>query len=100
MGRHAQNTEISLSFENSYWLHALTQDDLLKVISSIPTNPNHGNLLFAAIVFTGWHCLMHLGKLVDPNTIQLHNYCKTITHHSVSINTSPHPHISFTLPMH
>ena len=79
---------------------ALTQDDLIKVISSIPTNPNHDDLLFAAIIFTGWHCLMRLGELVDPDATDIRDYRKTITCHSISFNTSPRPHVSFTLPMH
>ena len=80
--------------------HALTQDDLLKVLSSIPANPTHDDLLFAVIIFTGWHCLMQLGKLVNPDAFNLRDYHKTITRHSVSIKSSPHTHISFTLPMH
>src|SRR5260370_27449066 len=63
--------------------HALMQNDLLKVLSSTPANPGHNDLLFSAITFTGWHCLMRLGKLVDPDTTDLCDYQKTITHHLV-----------------
>ena len=66
----------------------LHQEDLVKILSSISANPIHDDLLFIAIAFTGWHCLMQLGELLDPDTINLQDYQKTITHWSVSYKTS------------
>ena len=55
----------------------------------------HDNLLFATSM--GWHCLMQLGELVDPDAIDLCDYQKT--HQSVSYSSS-HPHMSLTLLRH
>ena len=46
---------------------ALAQDELIKILGSIPQALAHDDLQFASIVFTGWHCLMQLTKLVDPD---------------------------------
>lgn len=79
---------------------ALSQDDLTSIIASCSTAPSHDDLLFSAIAFTGWHCLMRLGELVDPDSIDLRDYRKTITWRSVTSSNLPRPHVSFTLPMH
>ena len=79
---------------------ALSQDDLAAIIKSTAATASHDDLLFAAIAFTGWHCLMHLGELVDADSIELRDYRKTITRRSVASANLPRPHVSFTLPMH
>ena len=56
---------------------------------------SHDDLLFAALLATGFHALMHLGELVWPDSIQLQSYHKVILHHSfICDNDSYH----FTLP--
>ncbi|SRR5258708_6206861 len=55
----------------------------------------HDDLLFLAIVLVGWHCLLRLGELVDPNATRLRDY---IGHLLVKFHD--HPHVSLFLPMH
>src|SRR5260370_22893138 len=78
----------------------LLESDLRLILQSTPPVPNHNDLLFIAITFTGWHCLMWLGELIDPDNTSLRDYHKTIDHCSVKHHLLLQPHFSFTLPMH
>ena len=75
----------------------LSHADLLLVLDSIVSNPSHDDLLFAAIILTGFHALMRLGKLVFPDKKELRNYRKISLRHTVSV--LPHQ-FSFFLPSH
>src|SRR5260370_14838420 len=79
---------------------ALSEQDLHTIRLSFPPSPSHNDLLFLAITYTGWHCLMCLGELVCPDARALCDNHKNISHHSVSFSSQPRPHISFFLPMH
>ena len=51
-------------------------------------------------MFTGWYCLLCLGKLVSPDDHSLHDFWKAIQCHSVKLISTPCPHATFFLPMH
>ncbi len=79
---------------------ALTESDLLLIIHSAPHRAMHDDLLFLAIVLVGWHCLLHLGELVDHDSTSLWDFHKSINRLSVKFVDLPCPHVSFFLPMH
>ena len=75
----------------------LSHANLLFVLDSMVSAPSHDDLLFAAIMFTGFHGLLRLGELVFPDKKRLRNYRKIALRFSVSITSS---HYSFFLPSH
>ena len=91
---------IKLLGQPTHWKCALSEQDLHMIQHHFPPSPSHNDLLFLAIVFTGWHCLLQLGELVCLDSVSLRNNQKNISHHSVKQLSLPHPHISFFLPMH
>jgi hypothetical protein len=67
-------------------------------VFQLPTStPSHDELLFTALLGTGFFTLMRLGELVWPDTIQLQSYRKVILRQTLAINTNGY---SFTLPTH
>lgn len=75
----------------------LSRANLIFVLDSIVSDPSHDDLLFASIIFTGFHALLRLGELVFPDKKDLRNYRKISLRHSVSV--LPHQY-SFFLPSH
>ena len=75
----------------------LSRANLQFVLDSMVSEPSHDELLFAAIMLTGFHALLRLGELVFPDKKALRNYRKISLRHSVSI--LPHQY-SFFLPSH
>ena len=75
----------------------LSHANLLFVLDSIVSNPSHDDLLFAALMLTGFHGLLRLGELVFPDKKKLRNYRKISLRHSVSVLPSQY---SFFLPSH
>lgn len=76
---------------------ALFKDDLVLVASCIsPTSP-HDDLLFAAMLFTGFHALLRLGEMAWPDRRDLRTYRKVTLRHTVE--TSPDT-FAFFLPTH
>ena len=73
--------------------------DLQRVLDSLPSTPSHDDLLFSAILLTGFHALMRLGELVFPDKRVLRNYRKISLRHSVQVSIVP-PQFSFFLPSH
>ena len=54
----------------------LSHANLLFVLDSMVSEPSHDELLFAALILTGFHALMRLGELVFPDKKNLRNYRK------------------------
>jgi hypothetical protein len=75
----------------------LSHANLLFVLDSTVSAPSHDELLFVALLFTGFHALLRLGELVFPDKKKLRNYRKIALRHTVSILLS---HYSFFLPSH
>ncbi|KAF8414763.1 hypothetical protein L210DRAFT_3362280, partial [Boletus edulis BED1] len=73
----------------------LTRDDLLHVIHSLPRPFTHDDLLFLAILFTGFFGLLRLGELVQSDSSALWSSLKLSWRHSVSLSDSSY---HFTLP--
>ena len=71
--------------------------NLLQVLDSIVSSTSHDNLLFAALILTGFDGLMRLRELVFPDKKALRNYHKISLHHSVSVQPTQY---SFFLPSH
>ena len=63
----------------------LSHANLLFVIDSTISSPSHDDLLFVALILTGFHALMRLGELVFSDKRKLRNYRKISLRHSVSI---------------
>jgi hypothetical protein len=73
--------------------------DLQRVLDGLPSAPSHDDLLFCAILLTGFHALMRLGELVFPDKRALRNYRKISLRHTVQISVYPNQ-FSFFLPSH
>ena len=76
---------------------ALTFDDLRKVLNELSNSTLHDDLLFKAMLITGFFALMRLGELTFPNETRLRNW-KKITKRSTVIVTSEQ--YEFLLPAH
>ena len=75
----------------------LSHANLLFLIDSLVSRPSYDDLLFLAMVLTGFHALMRLGELVFPDKKSLRNYRKIVLRHSVAIMLGQY---SFFLPYH
>ena len=75
----------------------LSHANLLLILDSMVSEPSHDELLFAALILTGFHALLRLGELVFPDKKNLRNYRKITLRHSVSLHQN---HYSFFLPSH
>jgi hypothetical protein len=75
----------------------LSHANLLFVLDSTVSSPSHDNLLFVAILLTGFYALLRLGELVFSDKKNLRNYRKIALRLSVSILPSQY---SFFLPSH
>ena len=75
----------------------LSHANLLFLIDSLVSHPSYDDLLFLAMVLTGFHALMRLGELAFPDKKSLRNYRKIALRHSVAIMLGRY---SFFLPCH
>ena len=63
----------------------LTQDNLVAVATSLPQLPSHDDLLFCALLQTGFFGLNRLGELVWLDSIALQTYSKVLWRSSVQL---------------
>ena len=75
----------------------LSRENLLLILDSMVSGPTHDQLLFAALILTGFHALLRLGELTFPDKKNLRSYRKIALRHSVSLQ---HNQYSFFLPSH
>ena len=75
----------------------LSHANLLFLINSLVSHPSYDDLLFLAMVLTGFHTLMRLRELAFPDKKSLGNYHKIALRHSVSLMLRQY---SFFLPYH
>ena len=76
---------------------ALTFDDLHKVLNELGNSTLHDNLLFKAMLITGFFALMRLGELTFPNETRLRNWKKIMKRSTVIITSEQY---EFLLPAH
>lgn len=76
---------------------ALTYDDLRCVEHALTASNDHDDILFLALLFTGFHALLRLGELVWPDDRQLQNIRKVTLRSSLQFDDS---RFEFTLPAH
>ena len=76
---------------------ALTIPDLEAVLNALSHSTNHDNLLFQAMLLTGFFALMHLGELTFPDDANLHNWRKVTKQSSLTIDDDQY---GFLLPSH
>ncbi|RDB17204.1 hypothetical protein Hypma_002006 [Hypsizygus marmoreus] len=76
---------------------ALSQDDLVFAIRSLPPHPTHDDLLFIAMLLSGFYGLHRLGELSFPDDVELRDDQKTIKAASVVISPSGY---QYFLPGH
>jgi hypothetical protein len=76
---------------------ALTLDDLHKVINHYSSSTDHDNLLFLAMILTGFFALMRLGELTFPDDKSIRDWRKVTKRSTVQVNTKFY---EFHLPHH
>lgn len=76
---------------------ALTFSDLQTVLGSLANSSSHDDLLFKAMLLTGFFALMRLGELCFPNEIHLRNWKKVTKRSSVVVTDDQY---EFLLPSH
>ncbi|KIJ55180.1 hypothetical protein M422DRAFT_103750, partial [Sphaerobolus stellatus SS14] len=77
---------------------ALERDDLMMIISRLSPCPSHNELLFVAMLFTGFHGLLRLGELTIPNAVAKRTMRKLTLRHTLSFKSDTR--FSFILPFH
>jgi hypothetical protein len=75
----------------------LTWNDILRITTTITTSPSHDNLLFAAILSTGFSALLRLGELTLPDNKATQNLTKCSLRSSCSLQADCY---DFWLPVH
>jgi hypothetical protein len=63
--------------------HPLTTGDLKHILSSLAQPSSHDDLLFKAMILTGFHALMRCGELTVPDSITQRNSRKITRKHTV-----------------
>jgi hypothetical protein len=77
--------------------HALTLDDLHLVINHYSTSTIHDDLLFVAMLVTGFFGLLRLGEMTFPDDVALRNWKKVTRRTTVRIQEGMY---EFLLPGH
>jgi hypothetical protein len=76
---------------------ALTIDDLHVVINHYHHSTLHDNLLFVAMLLTGFFGLLRLGEMTFPDDVSLHNWQKVTRRNTVLVLENRY---EFLLPGH
>jgi hypothetical protein len=76
---------------------ALTLDDFRIVINQYNNSLLHDDLLFIAMLITGFFGLLRLGEMTFPDDTSLHNWRKVSWHNTVKLSEN---HFKFLLPGH
>jgi len=76
---------------------ALTLNDLTTVANHYSASSNHDDILFVAMIYTGFFGLMRLGELTFPDDKSMQNWKKVSRRSSVSITAETY---EFHLPSH
>jgi hypothetical protein len=76
---------------------ALTTDDLRLVIHHYRDSTSHDDLLFVAMLVTGFFGLLRLGEMTFPNDLSLQNWKKVVRRNTLKIFPT---HYEFLLPGH
>ena len=76
---------------------ALTTDDLKLVISHYHMSSRHDDLLFLAMLLTGFFALLRLGEMVFPDDTSLRNWKKVTRRNTVKVTST---YYEFFLPGH
>ncbi|KAH9900656.1 uncharacterized protein BXZ73DRAFT_111570 [Epithele typhae] len=75
---------------------ALECTDLQRAITTYPPR-SYDDHLFMALLFTGFHCLLRLGDMVQPDKPELRTLRKITRRASLTLDDEP---VTFTLPTH
>jgi hypothetical protein len=76
---------------------ALTTSDLMRVVDDLKNSTQHDDLLFLAMLLTGFFALMRLGELAFPDDKDLQNWRKISKRSSVVLSDDQY---EFQLPSH
>jgi len=76
--------------------HALDEEDLITILNKFPIC-SLDDLVMIAIVFTGFHALLRLGEMTQPDNVEKRTFRKMSLRHSLVILASFY---SFILPSH
>jgi hypothetical protein len=76
---------------------ALTFSDLFLVLAKLAHSKRHDDLLFIAMLLTGFFALLRLGELTFPNSVKLRNWRKITKRSSVLLSPDQY---EFHLPSH
>jgi hypothetical protein len=76
---------------------ALTVDDLQLVVNHYHDSSSHDDLLFVAMIFTGFFGLLRLGELTFPDDTSLQNWKKVTRRNTVNVQDDRY---EFLLPGH
>ena len=76
---------------------ALTISDLFIVLHALAHSTLHDDLLFIAMLLTGFFALLRLGELTFPNSVKLRNWRKITKRSTVRVSDDQY---EFGLPSH
>jgi hypothetical protein len=76
---------------------ALTLEDLQSVLAALSHSTAHDDLLFCAMLLTGFFALLRLGELTFPNIVRLRNWRKVTKRSTVVVSDDQY---GFHLPCH
>lgn len=76
---------------------ALSRSDMEKVTNQLGNSQDHDDLLFVAMIVTGFFALLRLGEMTLPDEVNIQDWRKIARRNSVKISKDAY---EFTLPAH